>query len=131
MQKIKHILRFAFQRLTSDQQFEIERIFAGADAIAPEIIPPKPDDLAIAFAQAMMMAGKHDSPGACIYAAWAVVPEFYLARGWYAENIAPIFFTNKAAQMEDGAQYPSTSSASPLEGNEDPEFYTVQPLTPP
>lgn len=57
------------------------------------VIPPKPDDLAIAFAAAMLASGRYgDDPSAAIYAAWAAVPHFYTARENYAAEIAPMFF---------------------------------------
>lgn len=64
------------------------------------IIPPKPDDLAVAFAAALMMTGKYESPGAAIHAAWAAVPEFYLGRKMYAEQIAPMFFVPVDSETE-------------------------------
>lgn len=64
------------------------------------ILPPKPDDLAIAFAAALMMSGKYENPGSAIGAAWAAVPEFYLSRQHYAEQIAPMFFVSKTSEPE-------------------------------
>ncbi len=74
-----------------------ETPFAGA---------PTPDQLAVAFAAALMMTGKYETPAAAIYAAWAAVPEFYVARLMYAEKIAPMFFS--PIGQPNGSDYPGT-----------------------
>jgi hypothetical protein len=60
------------------------------------VIPPSPDALAVAFSQALMSTGQYETPGAAISAAWHVVPEFYMGRQHYAQEIAPMFFARQA-----------------------------------
>lgn len=78
------------------------------------IIPPSPDQLAVAFGSALLASGKYnDSPDAAIIAAWTVVPAFYEGRAMYTTKIAPMHFavTMPAAgpvawmQDDDGEEY--------------------------
>lgn len=59
------------------------------------ILPPKPDDVALAFASALLASGRYnDDFGAAVNAAWTAVPHFYTNRQWYASTIAPMFFVH-------------------------------------
>lgn len=70
------------------------------------VIPPSPDQLAVAFASALIMSGKYDNAGAAISQAWWVVPEFYRGRQEYQEKIAPMYFGGVLASDADpGAEY--------------------------
>lgn len=61
--------------------------------MAKQVVPPKPDDVALAFAAAMLGSGRFgDDYNAAVMAAWAAVPHFYTGRVWYAGKIAPMFF---------------------------------------
>jgi len=81
---------------------ESNGVFAGA---------PTPDQLAMSFAAALMMTGKYESPEAAIGAAWAAVPEFYMARLHYAQHIAPMFFAPVLAPGEDDAEAMANTEA--------------------
>lgn len=71
------------------------------------IIPPSPDQLAVAFAAALMSSGKYaDSPEAAIIAAWWAVPAFYTGRAEYQTKIGPMYFHMQSEVTEDhGEEY--------------------------
>lgn len=71
------------------------------------ILPPKPDELAVAFASALLSTGRYDDPSAAIGAAWAAVPHFYLFRRTYAEQIAPLFFIAASQDTQAGSVTPA------------------------
>jgi hypothetical protein len=59
-----------------------------------EILPPAPDEVALAFCAALMTGADSETPLENIVArAWGGVPSFYIWREKYAQQIAPMFFT--------------------------------------
>lgn len=118
MRKISEILKFAF----SAGQWEPARF---QNAMETVILPPKPDDLAIAFGAALMMTGKYETPGAAATAAWFAIPDFYMARETYAREIAPMFFVSKSSEEIETIEYPDCLRPD-REG--DTEMMTVQPM---
>lgn len=60
-----------------------------------EPLPPSPDDVALAFMQALMTALPADADLEPVVArAWGAVPSFYIWRQRYAQQIAPMFFNS-------------------------------------
>lgn len=58
-----------------------------------EPLPPSPDQLAMAFAAAMLANPKFDGDEPKVMAlAWHAVPHFYIWRDKYGREIAPQFF---------------------------------------
>lgn len=57
------------------------------------IAPPAPDDIALRFASALLASGQYEDAAAAIARAWWLVPEFYIGRRVYVNQIAPLYFT--------------------------------------
>lgn len=59
-----------------------------------ELLPPAPDDVALALVQGLAASGQFAADGlpALIANAWASVPHFYIEREKYATIYAPMFF---------------------------------------
>lgn len=70
-------------------------------ALATEDRPPAPDEIAVAFAAALLGTGRYENADAAIGAAWSAVPHYYMWRETYSEKIAPMFFKPVADQFEE------------------------------
>lgn len=58
-----------------------------------EIVPPSPDQVAMAILQGMLANPKApEDPAASCISAWTAVPHFYRGRQFYVDTIAPLFF---------------------------------------
>lgn len=84
------------------------------------VMPPKPDDVALAFAAALLSSGRYgDDNEAAIVAAWSAVPAFYVHRVTTYPKVAGMFFVpydQGAAFESDGLEF----GQRPGEGHIDP-----------
>ena len=71
-----------------------------------ELLPPSPDQVALALIQGLAASGQFEDMAALIGQAWAAVPHFYTSREHYADKIAPMFFLPVGAQSFDSVADP-------------------------
>lgn len=59
--------------------------------VSEGVIPPSPDQVALAIIQGMFASGKYgDTVEAVIHAAWVAVPQFYIGRHMYVTQYATL-----------------------------------------
>lgn len=72
-------------------------------AAAPPYKIPGPYEIALLYGAALVASGKYDNVGAAMGAAWAAVPEFFVGRDLFTQQIGPMYFGMESAAAQAAA----------------------------
>lgn len=87
----------------------------------PELLPPAPDQVALALLQGFAASGKFEPGPELLGQVWAIVPHFYLEREKYATTYAPLFFVSVDALTPDEPDFEAQLAAARLGVSSDPD----------